>query len=153
MEKEQSELSLKLQENKSDIDKLFETPEKQTKTKQNRPHWQCREWRVKWQNWRRSWKGWRSFPEETAWECMGSPHSKDLRLEDYDTCAQAVTDILKWCCHMMVDRQHFLSTPSWPKSWWESQSPWLSLWPLERQNDCPIKLTVQGQQVCEADPD
>ena len=31
MEKEQSELSLKLQENKSDVDKLFDTHEKQSR--------------------------------------------------------------------------------------------------------------------------
>ena len=24
------------------------------------------------------------------------PHSRDSRLEDYDTCAQAVTDVLNW---------------------------------------------------------
>ena len=84
IEKEQSELSSKLQENKSDIDELFDSQgntknetEKTTLTKLKAEVESLEE-----------------FSRRGNLKMYRIPHSRDSRLEDYDTCTQAVTDVL-----------------------------------------------------------
>ena len=84
IEKEQSELSSKLQENTSDIDEVFDI-HKNTKNETEKTTLTKLKAEV---------ESLEEFSRRGNLKMYRIPHSRDSRLEDYDTCTQAVTDVL-----------------------------------------------------------
>ena len=93
MEKKQSELSSKLQENKSDIDELFDSQEN-TKNETEKTTSTVQRVEDEMTKLKAEVERLEEFSRRDNLRMYGIPHRRDSNHEDYDTCAQAVTDVL-----------------------------------------------------------